>query len=383
VPCEEPCKEKLKCGHDCISFCGEPCPPQCRICNKKELTEFVLYGFEEDEDARFILLEDCKHAIEQNGMEYYMTHQIEEGEIEVKTCPRCKTIIRHNRRYGNILRTRLKDIMNVKKKVFGNSEELLNTSVKLYSELSSGWTTDFIKDTKKFILDQLVDVYYHTDGTKTKKWKKVDVHRMHSLNYIASLGRDVIKHLNDTALSTQPILHIDLAHRYKEMFYHLCKRELPLSYIEMRDFNKEFDRMYEYYLLYLRKASPRFTTGHSRAEPLYQRALGILKNRGVFSDQMKAQLREVLKNIDESIKSGLGISDTERREILAAFNMRQGRWFKCPNGHVYVITECGGAMQESTCNECGARIGGGSHRLRSDNALASEMDGATQPLYPQ
>lgn len=44
--------------------------------------------------------------------------------------------------------------------------------------------------------------------------------------------------------------------------------------------------------------------------------------------------------------------------------MREGRWFKCPNGHYYVITECGGAMQEGKCNECGATIGGGNHRVR-------------------
>lgn len=62
--------------------------------------------------------------------------------------------------------------------------------------------------------------------------------------------------------------------------------------------------------------------------------------------------------------------------------MRQGHWYKCPNGHVYVITECGGAMVESKCNECGAPIGGGSHRLRRDNQLATEMDGASGPAWP-
>ena len=56
--------------------------------------------------------------------------------------------------------------------------------------------------------------------------------------------------------------------------------------------------------------------------------------------------------------------------------LRKGHWFKCPNGHVYVITECGGATEESTCPDCGAGIGGTGHRLRDDNRLAREMDGA-------
>lgn len=51
------------------------------------------------------------------------------------------------------------------------------------------------------------------------------------------------------------------------------------------------------------------------------------------------------------------------------------------SGHVYAITECGGAMEESKCPECGAGIGGQDHALRRDNRLASEMDGATAPAF--
>lgn len=89
----------------------------------------------------------------------------------------------------------------------------------------------------------------------------------------------------------------------------------------------------------------------------------------------------LLQEIDDTLRTGLGISDREKLQILNAFGMAQGHWFKCPNDHIYVIGECGGAMEESRCNECGASIGGRSHRLRGDNSLATEMDGATRPLY--
>lgn len=39
-------------------------------------------------------------------------------------------------------------------------------------------------------------------------------------------------------------------------------------------------------------------------------------------------------------------------------------------------------MQESKCPECNSRIGGTSHRLVSNNSLATEMDGATAPSWP-
>jgi hypothetical protein len=44
-----------------------------------------------------------------------------------------------------------------------------------------------------------------------------------------------------------------------------------------------------------------------------------------------------------------------------------GGRFTCPNGHPYVITECGGAMETSRCPECGENIGGGEHRLLQTN----------------
>lgn len=73
--------------------------------------------------------------------------------------------------------------------------------------------------------------------------------------------------------------------------------------------------------------------------------------------------------------------DEERKQIVRAVGLRQGHWFKCPNGHIYVITECGGATQIGKCNECGAQIGGSNHTLLADNSLAPEMDGAQFPAY--
>ena len=50
-------------------------------------------------------------------------------------------------------------------------------------------------------------------------------------------------------------------------------------------------------------------------------------------------------------------------------------------GHIYCITECGGAMEEDRCPECGSTIGGHNHRLRHDNQLARDMDGARYAAF--
>lgn len=50
-PCYEPCDLTLNCGHECIGYCGEPCPPLCRVCDEDEVTG-IIFGHEDEPDAR-------------------------------------------------------------------------------------------------------------------------------------------------------------------------------------------------------------------------------------------------------------------------------------------------------------------------------------------
>ena len=78
-----------------------------------------------------------------------------------------------------------------------------------------------------------------------------------------------------------------------------------------------------------------------------------------------------------------GLTESVRIAIVNAVGLAKGHWFKCPKGHYYCIGECGGAMEEATCPDCGARIGGQSHALRADNRLAPEMDGARHAAWSE
>ena len=46
-------------------------------------------------------------------------------------------------------------------------------------------------------------------------------------------------------------------------------------------------------------------------------------------------------------------------------------WYRCPEGHLYVVGECGGPMQESRCPECGKKIGGRDHVPANGNVVAN------------
>ncbi|KAK7685306.1 hypothetical protein QCA50_011669 [Cerrena zonata] len=69
------------------------------------------------------------------------------------------------------------------------------------------------------------------------------------------------------------------------------------------------------------------------------------------------------------------LSLEEMSDIVKGLNFgHTGHFYKCPNGHTFVITECGGATQVSICPECGAQIGGTSHRLLDSNVRDTEFE---------
>ncbi|KIY53920.1 hypothetical protein FISHEDRAFT_54900 [Fistulina hepatica ATCC 64428] len=65
----------------------------------------------------------------------------------------------------------------------------------------------------------------------------------------------------------------------------------------------------------------------------------------------------------------------EKVEVVKALGFGyRGHFYNCQNGHTFVITECGGAMEVSSCPECGAPIGGSGHRLHQSNTRAMEFE---------
>ena len=75
-----------------------------------------------------------------------------------------------------------------------------------------------------------------------------------------------------------------------------------------------------------------------------------------FNSTQEEMWKKLRKELNQTM-SGLGISEVEKKEVVAAMGLSSGHWYSCPNGHVYAIGDCGGATVESTCPECRARFG--------------------------
>ncbi|KAI9376610.1 hypothetical protein BJX61DRAFT_255560 [Aspergillus egyptiacus] len=73
----------------------------------------------------------------------------------------------------------------------------------------------------------------------------------------------------------------------------------------------------------------------------------------------------------------LTVTRAERLAVVQAMTSEfvgTGHWYYCENGHPFTIGECGGAMQESTCPECGARVGGHQHRVVDGVTRADDLE---------
>lgn len=69
------------------------------------------------------------------------------------------------------------------------------------------------------------------------------------------------------------------------------------------------------------------------------------------------------------------LSSQEMQDIVKGLNFSHtGHFYKCPNGHTFVIADCGGATVQSFCPECGAAIGGTGHSLLASNTRAMEFE---------
>uniref|UniRef100_UPI0037E7DECA NFX1-type zinc finger-containing protein 1 n=1 Tax=Semicossyphus pulcher TaxID=241346 RepID=UPI0037E7DECA len=378
-PCTEPCDQTLECGHPCIGLCGDKCPSKCRVCNQEEVTE-IFFGNEEDPEASFIQLEDCGHIIEYSAMDIYMgmddNQQADEGNevaIKLKECPKCRTPIRKNLRYGSHINRRLAEIEMVKVKINGDQLNLKKHKKALRKQWKDNLPAyDVFPETAyKHIIDHLG----RNDLTANDLW--VLESKMDFLLRIAKLRKFQIEKL--LFGRSWP-----LERHVEEFVRWLNIRHQKFTEQQVFDLQRELQKLTLLTELEARCDMAETLGQSNKIKSEVKAVRELLEKSGQFTERDEHTVREVLKELDKKVPpTGLMISEEERKMIVSAMNMRQGHWYKCPNGHVYVITECGGAMESRRCPDCDAVIGGSSHRLESGNQVASEMDGAQHPAWSE
>ncbi|XP_066564198.1 NFX1-type zinc finger-containing protein 1 isoform X2 [Amia ocellicauda] len=357
--CNEPCGKILECSHPCMGLCGEECPWKCRLCNKADLTE-IFFGTEEAPDARFVVLSDCSHIFEVTGMDHYMDSESDEQQlVQLKVCPRCRVPILRNSRYNNVIKKTWDSINKVKRKFLGTDSEILAL--------------------KKETL-QAAETVKHS----SEMWEVHIVQKIMDANSLQALNA-----LRNTVNFFASLSHLQMqanrctADRKSSLYKMLAKVRRWLSHgrstytpQQLQELRNEITRIALLADIFDRLSYQEIHNRQLPEEALepVNHILEVLKSKTPFKEENEKAIEEDLAKVKGLISaSPLQITEQERLEIVKAIDLKVGHWYQCPQGHVYVIGECGRPMQTSNCPECGVQIGGQDHRLTEDNVEAPFM----------
>ena len=393
-PCNEPCKRKLKrCSHPCIGLCGEPCPPMCRICHWKTVTD-IFFGNEDEPNARFVFLPDCRHIVESTGMDEWIRSRYEadgssnNNTITLPECPKCKTPIRTSLRYGNVVKRAMAAIERIKRKQYGDADQNEAERYRLINDITLELGDHEVFE--KRLLDEL-----DSDNVAAGKHEQ-----LLSFNDLAALRnlftiKKRIERLN-TKTHSASLTPLQLQHvRYEldkidELIFDKSKSQLRLCEEGQRlqDVMCELDRiefLINYYMLRNRNADADNNTMSLTSIVEIGRLLADMESHLVkrvrrFETGVRERVEKAFGELKKLCK--VELTREEKLEIVKAMGVRKGSWYECPNGHLYCIGECGGAMQEARCPECKATIGGSNHRVVTGNRFAGHMDDAEAPAWP-
>ncbi|XP_062608634.1 NFX1-type zinc finger-containing protein 1-like [Saccostrea cucullata] len=103
--CSLPCPKKLKCKHNCLGFCGDPCPPYCSQCDlqKSELPNLNV-------KSHLVYLPDCGHFFESEFLDNHIIQMKPNDSLICLSCPTCGRQIKWHPRYNKIIKLQRKRI---------------------------------------------------------------------------------------------------------------------------------------------------------------------------------------------------------------------------------------------------------------------------------
>lgn len=445
-PCDEPCPLSLSCGHSCIGLCGEPCPPKCRVCNQEAVTS-IVFGNEDEEDARFVHLPACGHIVEVNAMDHWVGEVIATdsgGAVRALRCPLCRAPICGNcPRYHSELVGIERTLDAIRSRIIDTHDEIVNKMLH-----ARHWAMQPPSVHSRELRQHSLPEQILQRANTHLRWIVCQLKNRSQNTRVIAEEAAAVSNLRSVAIGAAIALGAsDAAQADATMrLIHRERHSLPLL-AKAVDESHALSRAVFGRLLHRRAAPEAFRLGSVlfswitvRCAAAFRFAEHQLVHRGEWYDALSyveeraSRVRDAIRTHDPSteLQTGWGNANTsdeadtriqaaigelheesERSRLTLAARMRRrpfeeleieqfqtavtqawekigegalatfvrdvvapvmgqgaGHWYRCPHGHLYVIGECGGAMEESRCPECGASIGGSSHRLTNGNTPA-------------
>ena len=113
-----------------------------------------------------------------------------------------------------------------------------------------------------------------------------------------------------------------------------------------------------------------------------ERARATRQKHPGSTDRLVKEMEEVEKMIMESTLQDVMLP-AEMKAVFDAMSREfsgTGHWYRCANGHLFTIGECGMPMELARCPQCGAPIGGQGHRAVGGVTNARDLEAQMQVM---
>ena len=115
--CNVRCLKRLKCNHQCIGLCGDPCPNLCKKCDRGRLMKIS-----KDKSHLFVELKECGHIFNSIILDVYMEKT--EEKFSLKKCPICHQVIKWHPRYRVELQNQRREMNNIRRTIQTVSDKI-------------------------------------------------------------------------------------------------------------------------------------------------------------------------------------------------------------------------------------------------------------------
>lgn len=115
---------------------------------------------------------------------------------------------------------------------------------------------------------------------------------------------------------------------------------------------------------------------------IVEQAKVVCREHSGSTERLAKEVEEVEKMIKESTLHDIMLPH-EMKAVFDAMSREfrgTGHWYRCTNNHLFTIGECGMPMQLARCPQCGAQIGGQSHRAVQGVTRAQDLEEQMQRM---
>ena len=392
-PCNKRCEIIMKCGHQCYGLCGERCPEICRICNP-DLDAFKkdFFYFDEIKDDDLIYKTECGHYFEVKGFDQYIKSI---QNIQMYTCPQCKNLLIWEPRYQNSIKNIFSDIQKIKKlSLDKNLGKYDNTFfLKSKSIVDKILNESFRKREKTDILindksnEQIINIFEMLPKSMYSN-KRMFEYEHYELDKKLPISYNLCKNefkgendINSKRSTTYNLLTLVEKFMGVEYYAYLINSKK----IKEPEFLNNFNIVKRYFNDFNEQFNNNFFNDLKNKvdNMLYYSILKLNKNLNISNNLFNRERK--IKSPEELVKSNfslpLNLKDLFQgniidKEVIDLLKSLGTKWYKCPNGHLYTVGECGRPMEESSCPQCKEKIGGRNHIPSSGNQeinLATEI----------